>query len=134
MSMERIPFDVFFFGVKEKIPLYLVNLLNPYQGDFYKCGNTYFQIDFPQTDHMFIVMAIGSDPSLAANMKDVILNAKINKVSFLTTENNKAISSICRFYGFKLVSREKGFFSNGEDALMYEILVKDYLSSKRHEK
>lgn len=128
--LERIPFSVFFFNTKDRISLDLVKVLNPFDGDFYKCGNVYLQIDNPQDDHLNITMAIGTGPDFMRALRNILVNGNVNKISFLTSEENLIVHRIAEYYGFKKISVENNYY--GEfDAWYYELLKSDYIKSKR---
>ena len=57
--MDRIPFDTFYVGVKDILTEDLFKVLNPFQGGFYKSTTTYLQLEFPQEDHLSVVMVAG---------------------------------------------------------------------------
>lgn len=124
MILQKISFEHFYMEVIDYIDPAYARMLNPYIMTYFKCGNIYLALTLSDVLTINFAIKTGKSPKSDKNWVDILINeckkVKVDKISFITSINNKIVRNIAEKYGCKTLKVEEGYYPDGSDAIIYE--------------
>lgn len=124
--LEQIFFPEFYNAIKHELPHELFKHLDPdetrenYPFRYFKCRGVYLGF-YQELDDLFIFMAVGSGPEFMREIRKEAVRVGFKGVKFITSENNKTVQILAKYYKANLIAVEPQFYGPNEDGLIYRI-------------